>query len=187
MEKQEKNDDVKNHDQEQELNDQNDAQPDNSDSEKGIEELTQEVALLKDKLLRQMAESENIRNRSTKMVNDARDYAISDFAKDLIPVMDNFSRALEHLPPEMTDDMKNIIDGIKMTKNELTSVFKKYSLEAVEPQAGDKFDYNIHHAISEIVTEDHKEGSVVSTMQVGYKLKDRLVRPAAVSVAKTKE
>lgn len=160
---------------------------DKVDSQQKIKDLSDEVALLKDKLLRQLAESENLRSRSTKMINDARDYAISDFTKDLIPVMDNFSRALEHLPKEMNDDTKNVIDGIKMTRNELISVFKKYSLESIEPKTGDKFDYNIHHAISEIETQEHKEGSVVGTMQVGYKLKDRLIRPAAVSVAKSKD
>ncbi len=149
-----------------------------------IQELSEKNEILKDKLLRQMAESENIRNRGEKLAAEAREYAVFNFAKDLIPVMDNLSRALEHLPDNLSDDVKNIAEGVKMTKKELKSVFDKNLLESIAPQSGEKFDYNAHHAISQVVTDEYESGNIVNTMQIGYKLKDRLIRPAVVTVAK---
>ncbi len=149
-----------------------------------IDNLTEKIKSLEDKLLRSIAESENIRSRMSKTIEETREYSITSFAKDLVPVIDNLSRALEHLPKEMDDLTKNIVEGIKMTKQELESVFKKYGLEAIKPAAGDDFDYNMHHAISQLQSDEHKEGSVINLMQVGYKIKDRLIRPASVVVAK---
>jgi molecular chaperone GrpE len=156
----------------------------NSDTDKVIADLTGKVADLKDKLLRQMAESENVRVRSAKAIDEAREYANFGFAKDLVPVMDNLTRALEHLPEKLGEDMRNIVEGINMTKKEFESVFRKHALEPIHPNPGDKFDYHTHHAISQIVTDEHEAGSVVSTMQTGYRIRDRLIRPAAVVVAK---
>ena len=131
-----------------------------------------------------MAETENLRNRFAKQLKEAKDYAITGFAKDLIPVMDNLSRALEHIQKNITNETKNFLDGVQMIKKELDDVFEKNSLESINPQAHDQFDYNHHHAISEVVTEEYISGSVVETAQQGYKIKDRLIRPAAVVVAK---
>lgn len=153
-------------------------------SQEVIENLTEQVEILQDKLLRQLAESENIRTRSAKLVEEAREYAIFDFTKDLMPVMDNLQRALEHVPEDLDVEALNVVEGVKMTKNQLESAFKKHHLESIAPQSGDKFDYNMHHAISQIMTEEYAAGSIVDTMQVGYKIKDRLIRPAAVTVAK---
>ena len=154
------------------------------DPQEVIENLTQQLETLKDKLLRGLAESENIRTRSAKLIEEAREYAIFDFTKDLIPVMDNLQRALEHIPENLDAEASNIVEGVKMTKNQLESAFKKHHLESIAPQPSDKFDYNMHHAISQIVTEEFVAGSIVNTMQVGYKIKDRLIRPAAVTVVK---
>lgn len=155
------------------------------DSGQVIENLSEQIEVLQDKLLRQMAESENIRTRSTKLVDEAREYAIFAFTKDLIPVMDNLSRALEHLPEHLDDDVKNVVEGIKMTKKEFESVFERHLLESIAPQPGEKFDYHFHHAISQVVTDEYKPGTIVDTMQVGYRIKERLIRPAAVTVAKS--
>lgn len=149
-----------------------------------IQKLLEEVADLKDKLLRQMADSENMRTRFARLTEEAKDYAIFAFAKDMIPVMDNLSRALEHLPGNLDRDTENIIAGVKMTQAELESAFKKNALELINPVPGDKFDYNLHHAISQIVTNEYEDGIIVNTMQNGYKIKDRLIRPAGVAVAK---
>ena len=149
-----------------------------------IEDLSEQIKILQDKLLRQLAESENVRSRSTKLADEARDYAVFGFSKDLVPVMDNLSRALEHLPENLDDDVKNVVEGIKMTKKEFESVFEKHSLVSIVPQPGDKFDYHSHHAISQVVTDKYKEGTIVDTMQVGYRIKYRLIRPATVTVAK---
>lgn len=191
MEKQDKKDHIK--EEMQELDEQVDTEEeeesmegdfDPEESIKLIKQLSEEVETLKDKLLRQMAESENVRSRSAKMIEEARDYALFAFSKDLVPVIDNLSRALEHLPDNLDDSTKNIISGVEMTKSELESAFKKHSLESILPQPGDKFDYHSHHAISQVVTKDYKAGTIVNTMQPGYKIKDRLIRPAAVAVAK---
>lgn len=154
------------------------------DNLKLVESLQEQIESLQDKLLRSMAECENIRARSAKMTEEAKDYAITSFAKDLVPVMDNLSMALKHVPEAMSDDVKVVIDGVKMTFSEFENIFKKHGLKCISPEKGDKFDYNIHNAISQIVTEEFSEGTVVNTMQVGYKIKDRLLRPAAVVVAK---
>jgi molecular chaperone GrpE len=149
-----------------------------------VNDLAKQIELMQDKLLRAIAESENTRHRMNKKVEEARDYAVVSFAKDLLPVIDDFSRALSHVPEKLDNDTKIIIEGISMTRNALIDVFKKHGIESIEPQEGENFDYNNHHAISQIVTDQHKEGSVVSTLQVGYKIKDRLIRPASVAVAK---
>lgn len=166
----------------------NSEQIDQEDSQKNAPEiiasLQEEVADLHDKLLRSFAESENIRNRSTKMVEESRLYSITAFAKDLLPVMDNFTRTLQHAPENPEGDLKVIIDGVSMTKTELENAFKKHGLECISPQKGEKFDYNKHNAISQIVTDEFQAGTIVDTMQVGYKIKDRLLRPAVVTVAK---
>ncbi len=146
--------------------------------------LQEEIADLHDKLLRSFAESENIRNRSAKMIEESKLYSINNFAKDLLPVLDNFSRTLQHAPKEITGELKIIMDGVSMTKNELETVFAKHGLECISPQKGEKFDYNKHNAISQIVTDEFQAGTIVDTMQVGYKIKDRLLRPAVVTVAK---
>lgn len=153
-------------------------------SKQTIEDLSKQVESLQDKLLRQLAESENIRTRSAKMIDEGKAYAIFGFAKDLVPILDNLSKALDHLPETLEDDVKNLVEGIRMTKKEFESIFQKHSLESIKPQSGDKFDYNLHHAISQTMTNDYESGTIIDTMQVGYKLKDRLIRPASVIVAK---
>ncbi len=154
------------------------------DYAKEITALQDKANHLQDKLLRQLAEAENIRTRSAKLIEEAKDYAIFGFSRDLVPVMDNLSRALEHLPNNLDADTKNIVEGIKMTKKELAHAFKKHALELIQPHSGDKFDYHSHHAISQIMTDQQEPGTIVNTMQVGYKIKDRLIRPASVAVAK---
>lgn len=147
-------------------------------------ELEAEVLSLKDKLLRTAAEMENMRRRYEKQIDDVRDYSVSSFAKDMMSVMDNLTRALSHKPDEMEESVKNFIFGVEMTQKDLLNVFKKHGIEPVEPKSGDKFDYNLHHAISQIEMADWQSGIVVELMQAGYKIKDRLLRPASVVVTK---
>ena len=150
-----------------------------------LNDMALQIKDLQDKLLRSMAETENVRARLNKNTEEAREYAITNFAKDLVPVIDNFKMALGHIPANLSEDMKNLVQGIVMTKDELERVFSKHGLESIEPQAGDNFDYNCHHAISQIMTDEYKAGTIVGTMQAGYKIKDRLIRPASVTVAKS--
>lgn len=150
-----------------------------------VNALKTQIEVLQDKLLRAAADSENLRRRLEKNIEETKDYAIVSFAKDLLSVMDNLARTLEHTPEAPNDNqIANVISGIAMTKNELDSVFKKYHLEVIEPVAGEKFDYNLHHAISQISIEKYPPGSIAGIMQIGYKLKNRLLRPAIVTVAK---
>jgi molecular chaperone GrpE len=149
-----------------------------------LSELHTQVQALQDKLLRSMAETENVRARLNKNVEEAREYSIIHFAKDLIPVIDNLTRAIEHAPKIPEGEISSLLEGIKMTQKELENAFVKHGLESIEPQEGEKFDYNAHHAIAQVVTDKQKEGTIVGTMQIGYRIKERLIRPASVTVAK---
>jgi molecular chaperone GrpE len=157
---------------------------DQSASLETIEVLQNKIALLEDQLLRTAAESENVRRRYDRMLEESKDYSITNFAKDLLGVMDNLCRALECKIQENNESLSNIIAGVDMTKRELESIFKKYGLESIAPLPGEKFDYNLHHAVSQIVTDEYNHDNIIGTMQAGYKIKDRLLRPAMVTVAK---
>jgi molecular chaperone GrpE len=154
------------------------------DYQKQNAELKNQIELLQDKLLRSLAESENIKKRLEKSIEDTRDYAVFAFAKDLLSVSDNLTRALQHKPENLEGGLANVIEGIEMTRGELTSLFKKHGLELIDPLLGEKFDCNIHHAVSHIPSDEYEQDCVIATMQSGYKIKDRLVRPAMVQISK---
>ncbi len=147
-------------------------------------EADKEIEDLKDKLLRAVAESENIRKRYEKQLEDTRSYAIFNFAKDLITVMSNLTMALEHKPANITVEMQNIITGVELTKNILEKAFHKHGIEKIIPNKGDKFDYNLHHVISEKETDEYESGVIIDVLQMGYKIKDRLLDPSFVCVSK---
>ncbi len=149
-----------------------------------VTNLKSQVEILQDKLLRTVAEAENTRKRLEKTIIDTREYAIVAFAKDLLTVNDNLARALEHKPQDIGEEAANIITGVEMTKSDLVNILKKHGLEAIEPMPGDKFDCNIHHAISQIASNEYEQDSIIAVMQLGYKIKDRLLRPAIVQVTK---
>lgn len=153
-----------------------------------LEKLAQETQDLKDKNLRLVAEMDNLRKRYEKQILDTSKYAVANFAKDLMSVMDNLHRALDFQVSnvEESTEIKNIITGVSMTLDELMNVFKKYDIIRLVPQIGDMFDYNLHQAVSYTETNELKEGSVVNLMQAGYMINDRLLRPAMVVVAKSK-
>jgi molecular chaperone GrpE len=159
----------------------------NVDSAKDQEEvvkLRDQILVLEDKLFRSLAEADNMRKRYDKMLEEARDYSVTSFAKDLLVVMDNLSRALEHRPTEPNVQVANILTGVEMTKNQLVSIFKVRGLEPIEPIIGDKFDYNIHHATAQLIHDEYDADCILGVMQIGYKIKDRLLRPAMVSISK---
>lgn len=154
-------------------------------AEAAIAALQAEVADLKDKLLRALADVENIRRRAEREKQETAHYAVTGFARDLLNVADTFRRALDSLPPEARDlDVaKAFIEGVEMTERELLKAFEKHGIRKVDP-AGERFDHNFHQAMMEVPTDDHAPGTVVHVMQSGYVLKDRLLRPALVGVAK---
>jgi len=157
-------------------------------SEEAIAKLIDENAELKDRLLRAVAEAENVRRRSEKEKADASKFGISSFARDLMSVADNFSRALDSVDEEIRatggETVKNLITGIEMVERELLSAFEKNGIVQVLPVSGDKFDPNLHQAIAEIPVETQPSGTVVEVTQIGYLLDDRLLRPAMVVVAR---
>lgn len=143
-----------------------------------------EIASLKEQMLRIAAEAENTKRRAEREANDARAYAIQKFARDLLGVADNLSRALQHAPRESAEPaVKNLVVGLEMTERELQSVFERNGLKRLNPARGDKFDPNFHQAMMEQTAEDVAPGGVIQVMQTGYELMGRVVRPAMVVVA----
>ena len=143
-------------------------------------------AALKDQLLRALADAENARRRAKKDVEDARAYAISRFAQDLLGVADNLGRALESIPAERResdDAVKAIAEGIEMTAREFETALGRHGITKIDP-LGERFDYNLHQALFETAETDQPDGTVVQVFQTGYRIGDRLLREAMVGVAK---
>jgi molecular chaperone GrpE len=148
-------------------------------------ELDAELAEYKDRLLRALAETENVRRRAQREREDASKYAIAGFAKDLLSAADNLRRALESLPESEAKDerTRSLLAGVAATERELLGVFERYGIKRIDPR-GEAFDHNFHQAIFEAERPDQPSGSVVEVLQPGYVLHDRLLRPAMVGVAK---
>ncbi len=151
------------------------------------EELLTETADLKDRLLRAMAEGQNLRRRAQREKEDAAKYAITAFARDLLEVQDNLTRALASISPEDKaaggDSMATVYEGVEMTQRGLHAAFERHKIEILNP-GGEKFDPNFHQAVAEIPGTGRPGGTVVDVMQTGYLIGDRLLRPAMVTVAK---
>ena len=164
----------------------NDGPPEPDPHDEHIASLEAEVGDLKDKLLRALAEVENVRRRAQKEVGDSAKYGPSSLARELFPVADNLRRALDAVPAdarESSEPIKNLLIGVEMTEKELLAAFERSGIKRIDP-AGEKFDHNFHQAMMEVPTNDQPPGTVVQVMQVGYVLHDRLLRPAMVGVAK---
>lgn len=144
-----------------------------------------EIADLKDKLLRAVAETENIRRRADREKADAANYAMTAFARDLLSVGDNLRRALESIPEEadLGDNAKTLVEGIEMTERELLNMLERHNIKKIDPK-GEKFSHDLHQALFEVPDTGEEDGTIVQVMQVGYVIKDRLLRPAMVGVAK---
>lgn len=148
----------------------------------------EEINLLKDQLLRALAESENIRRRAQREKEDASRFAIANFARDLLTVSDNLTRALENIPAEKlegNDALKSLLEGIQITERELNNVLERNGIKKISP-LGELFDHNYHQAMLEEETDEHQPGHVMRVLQTGYVLNERLLRPALVGVAKAK-
>ncbi len=149
-----------------------------------FERLQAEAAEWRDKAMRAIAEAENTRRRAERENNDARAYAIQKFAKDLFAAADNLERALMAAPRDSADAaVSNFVLGIEMTEKALQSAFERNSLKKLEPAKGDKFDPHLHQAMMEQDDPTAEPGAVIQTMQPGYELFGRVVRPAMVVVA----
>jgi molecular chaperone GrpE len=147
--------------------------------------LEAELAEHKDRLLRALAEAENTRRRAQRERDDAKKYAISGFAKELLSAADNLRRALASLPEAEVGDerTRSLLAGVAATERELLSVFERHGIRRINPM-GERFDHNLHQAIFEVEHGDRPPGTIVEVLQPGYLLHDRLLRPAMVGVAK---
>jgi len=148
--------------------------------------LAKEVAEYKDKLLRALAEMENLRRRTDREVADARAYAVSGLARDLIGVADNLRRALEAAGESaavIEGPAKALHEGVELIERELLKVLERHGVKRFEPQ-GAKFDPNFHQAIFEVCDANVPVGSVAQVIQPGYVIGERVLRPAIVGVAK---
>ncbi len=150
--------------------------------------LEEALAAAKQEVLYAQAETQNVRRRMEKEAQDARAYAATGFARDVLSVSDNLSRALEAIPAEMRESeaMKPLVIGLEATGRELDSVFAKNGITRIAAM-GMPLDPNQHQAMVEIPSTDVEPGIIVAEMQAGYMIKDRLLRPALVGVAKAAE
>ena len=153
-----------------------------------IAALEEALAAAQQDVLYAQAETQNVRRRMEKEAQDARAYAATGFARDVLSVSDNLSRALEAIPAEMreSETMKPLVIGLEATGRELDSVFTKNGITRIAAM-GMPLDPNQHQAMVEIPSADVEPGIIVAEMQAGYMIKDRLLRPALVGVAKAAE
>ena len=153
--------------------------------EERVVALETELADAQDKLLRALAETENVRRRAQRERSDAEKYSISRFAGDLLSVADNLRRALDSLPEaEARDDRtRGLLSGVAATERELLAAFERHGMKRIDPK-GEKFDHNFHQAVFEAESTGQPAGTVVEVLQPGYVVHDRLLRPAMVGVAK---
>jgi molecular chaperone GrpE len=147
--------------------------------------LESELADLKDRLLRALAETENVRRRAHREREDASKFAVAGFAKELLSVADNLRRALDSLPEAEARDerTRSLLAGVEATERELLRVFERHGIRRIDPK-GERFNHNFHEAVFEAERPGHPAGTVIEVLQPGYVLHDRLLRPAMVGVAK---
>ena len=142
---------------------------------------------LKEKLLRTLADMENLRRRTEREIADARTYAVSNFARDMLNVADNFQRAIDSVPAEAREAaepvLKALVEGVELTEREMLKVLERYGVKRIDPQ-GQKFDPHLHQAMFEVPNADVPTGTVVQVVQTGYVIGERVLRPALVGVAK---
>ena len=155
-------------------------------AEPRLEAVEAELVDTKDRLLRALAETENVRRRAQRERDDAQRFAAASFAKDLLNVADNLRRALASLPEaEAADERtRTLLAGVAATERELLSAFERHGIRKLEPRPGDRFDHNLHEAMFEVENTGQPAGAIVQVLQPGYVLHDRLLRPAMVGVAK---
>ena len=142
---------------------------------------------LRDRLLRSLADMENLRKRTDREVADARLYGVASFARDMLGVADNMRRALDAVAPELRASaetgVKALIEGVELTERELLKALEKNGVRQFTPQ-GEKFDPNLHQAMFEVPDASVPAGSVVQVVQPGYMIGERILRPALVGISK---
>jgi molecular chaperone GrpE len=152
-----------------------------------IAALEKEAGDLKDQLLRTLADMENLRRRTEREIADARTYAVTNFARDIVGAADNLTRAIAAVDAEARatggEAMISLVEGVELTERELMKALEKHGVSRVDP-AGEKFDPNFHQAMFEVPDPSVPSGTVVQVMQVGFKIGERVLRPALVGVGR---
>ena len=163
----------------------NDTDADNEKQNELEENLRDEIEQLRDEKLRLLADMENLRKRSDRDRVDSIRYGNINFARDILSLGDNLSRALDAIPKdaEKTETITNLINGLRMVQREFTSILEKHGIKKIEA-LNQRFDHNFHQAMMEIESEEVEEGIVIQEIQSGYNMHDRLLRPSMVGVAK---
>lgn len=161
------------------------AQEETSSLDKALDRLREDLEVAKQEVLYAKAETQNVRRRMEKDIQDARAYAATGFARDVLSVSDNLERAIAAIPQSLREDdkMKALVTGIEATQRELAKVFGQHGITRIA-SVGLPLDPNQHQAMMEIPTDEHEAGTIVQEMQSGFMIKDRLLRPAMVGVAK---
>ena len=162
-----------------------DTKTDNKKQNELVENLRDEIEQLKDEKLRLLADMENLRKRSDRDRMDSIRYGNINFARDILSLGDNLSRALDAIPKdaEKTETITNLINGLRMVQREFTLILEKHGIKKIEA-LNQRFDHNFHQAMMEIESEEVEEGIVIQEIQSGYNMHDRLLRPSMVGVAK---
>jgi len=152
-----------------------------------VAQLKTETADLKDRLLRALADAENVRRRAERDKADASQYAVTKFARDMLSVADNLKRALDAYPPDAragaSPQVKAVIEGIEATERHLQTTLERYGVKMIDT-TGARFDPNLHQAIAEVPSEGKPPGTIMNVVQTGYIIADRLLRPAMVTIAR---
>ena len=163
----------------------NDTDADNEKQNELEENLRDEIEQLRDEKLRLLADMENLRKRSDRDRMDSIRYGNINFARDILSLGDNLSRALDAIPKdaEKTETITNLINGLRMVQREFTLILEKHGIKKIEA-LNQRFDHNFHQAMIEIESEEVEEGIVIQEIQSGYNMHDRLLRPSMVGVAK---
>tara|TARA_R110001599_G_scaffold145321_1_gene327702 strand:- start:173157 stop:173741 length:585 start_codon:yes stop_codon:yes gene_type:complete len=160
-----------------------DAPQEELSSEEIIARLAEEAAGARDTALRAQADAQNVKRRAEQDVEKARKFALEQFAKELLAVVDNLERTLEATAGQEDDGVKPITEGVELTLKSFLDALKKFNVEAIDPQ-GEPFDPNLHQAMSMVENNEVEPNSVIAVMQKGYTLNGRLLRPAMVMVSK---
>jgi molecular chaperone GrpE len=152
-----------------------------------VEALTKEAAESRDKMLRTLAEMENLRKRTQKEIADGKTYAISNFAREVLDIADSLQRALDAVPADTRaaadPGLKALIEGVELTERSLHNTLEKNGVKKFDP-AGEKFDPNFQQAMYEVPDSSVPAGTVVQVVQAGYTIGERVLRPALVAVSK---
>ena len=151
--------------------------------EKTLEELKEENKTISDKMMRALAETENIRKKFFKEKKDAEIYGGTKLARDLLSVLDNLNRALESVDDEMVEKQNAVLEGIELTKKELLNTFSNHEINELAPEVGEKFDPKFHQAMFEGPHPNIEKGNIIQVMANGFTIGDRLLRAASVGVS----